>query len=50
MITDSCKNCKHAIFDETWGEYKCWVSKLRVYRILTSEECDWYEKKKGSKE
>lgn len=41
---DNCANCEHAIFDETWGEYKCEVFERRVYILLDSSECPEYKK------
>lgn len=43
---NNCKDCKHSIFDELWGEYKCKVLKRRVYILLDKDECPNYEKKK----
>lgn len=39
-----CETCKHAIFDEKWGEYKCGVSYLYMYHAFTMIECEHYEK------
>ena len=46
---NNCKNCKHAIFDEQWGEYKCKVREVRIYVLLDSTECSSYEKIKEDK-
>lgn len=45
----NCANCKHAVFDEQWGEYKCKVFERRIYILLGSSECPKYEKKKEEK-
>ena len=38
-----CPDCKHAIFDEQWGEWKCKYHGIRIYdtKVLACEE---YEK------
>lgn len=46
---ENCKNCKHSTFDEQWGEYKCSVLQRRVYILLSSDECNFYEKKPEEK-
>lgn len=45
----NCANCKHSVFDETWGEYKCKVFERRIYILLDSSECKKYEAKKEKK-
>ena len=41
-----CKNCKHAIFDELWGEYKCKICERIVYDTrLDAWGCEHYDKK-----
>lgn len=42
----NCKNCKHAIFDPVWGEYKCSVLHIRVYDT-EREDCTHYKTKEG---
>lgn len=42
----TCADCKHSVFDETWGEYKCKAFERRVYILLDSTECPKYKKKK----
>lgn len=46
---ENCKNCKHSTFDEQWGEYKCSVLQRRVYILLSSDECNFYEKRPKEK-
>lgn len=45
---ENCKTCKHGVFDEKWGEYKCEIR--QIYMYITHRECADYEKKKESKE
>lgn len=41
-----CKNCKHAIFDELWGEYKCKIKERYIYYTrVEAIDCAHYEKK-----
>jgi hypothetical protein len=40
----NCKTCKNAIFDETWGEYKCKARETVIYILLDSNECSDYKK------
>lgn len=40
-----CEECQHAVFDETWGEYKCKVRHLRVYKPGRTVKCEWFRKK-----
>lgn len=40
----NCTNCKHAIFDEIWGEYKCVVYKHTVEQPYDVEPCCEHEK------
>ena len=42
---NSCRNCENAVFDQVFGEYKCSVSKTRIYYPDLHFNCpDW---KKG---
>lgn len=34
-----CVECKHAIFDETWGEYKCQKKKHKVFNPEDYTDC-----------
>ena len=40
----ACKECKHAIFDEIWGEYKCEILKHKIYHPIAVDECLYFEK------
>lgn len=42
----NCKNCKHAIFDEVWGDYKCKINYLVIYDPKDVEHCVYYDKGK----
>lgn len=35
----NCTNCKHAIFDEIWGEYKCTVYERTIEQPYDVEPC-----------
>ena len=48
-IKPKCPECKHAIFDETWGEYKCQVLKIRIPDITKYANCKNYAKKESKK-
>lgn len=39
-----CVDCKHAIFDETWGEYKCGKKKHKVFNPDEYADCKDFEK------
>ena len=39
-----CKDCVNAIYDPTWGEYKCKIRQQRIYKILDSDDCKDYKK------
>lgn len=42
---NSCKDgCKHAVFCETWGEYKCLKKKRHISLLLSGCYCGEYEK------
>lgn len=41
----SCKNCKNAIFEPVWGEYKCGKDGVRVRNMIyAASHCKSYEK------
>ena len=40
---ENCKTCKHAIFNERWGEYKCAERHHSIYILLDSSECKFYK-------
>lgn len=40
----NCVKCKHAIFDELWGEYKCAIRKLRIRNPEDYTSCKDYKK------
>ena len=42
---ETCVNCKHAIFDEILGEYKCAVKKRYVQVMMTKYTCKDFKKK-----
>lgn len=46
---NKCKECKHSIFNEIWGEYKCKIHHSFVDREL-SRDCPYYEKEKEKNE
>ena len=39
-----CSKCKHAIFDEVFGEYKCGIRHIRIYNPEKYAGCEHYEK------
>ena len=43
---DNCINCKHALFDEIWGEYKCRIDKKKHYLEgqLVGAKCGYHKK------
>ena len=43
---NNCSNCKHAKFDNIWGEYKCLKHGYRVYAVINADACPDYEKQK----
>lgn len=47
---ENCKTCKHSVFDEIYGEYKCKKRERRIYILLDSSECSFYEKGPKKKE
>ena len=47
-MVHKCHECKHGIFDSTWGEYKCDVLKIVIFKSIHQDGCVDYEpKKKG---
>lgn len=40
-----CQTCKHSVFDEKWGEYKCKATHRRVYD--DPDDCEHYKKAQG---
>jgi hypothetical protein len=38
-----CASCEYAVFDEQFGEYKCRIRQLRVYKP-PMDICEWYKK------
>lgn len=49
MVGENCKNCVNAIFDETWGEYKCKAMEITIYRPENYEDCPKYKPKSSKK-
>jgi hypothetical protein len=49
-----CKTCANSIFDEIWGEYKCKIHKIRIYKVCSkfAAECLDYKQdlKKSAEE
>jgi hypothetical protein len=43
-----CESCRHAIFDAVWGEYKCKITKIVMYKTVR-RDCsgDFEPKEKG---
>lgn len=39
-----CDDCKHMVFDEQWGEYKCKKKLIRIYKPEEQENCKDYTK------
>ena len=42
-MNKSCDTCRFAIFDETWGEWKCKARKVRI--VNTETVCGLYIEK-----
>lgn len=42
--TPICLSCKHAIFDERFGEYKCAYREIYIYDAFVKTGCEFYEK------
>ena len=47
---ENCKTCKHSVFDEIYGEYKCKKRERRIPILLDSSECKFYKKGPKKKE
>lgn len=45
-----CEGCKHSIFDETLGDYKCKKLYRRIYDPTTCENCALFEAGTNEKE
>lgn len=41
-MAKDCTCCKHAIFNEMWGEYKCKIVQHKVVPVIVA--CSSYEK------
>jgi hypothetical protein len=43
---ENCSNCKNALFDEIWGEYKCKIDKRHHYfdGQAVGAKCSYHEK------
>lgn len=43
---DNCTNCKNALFDEIWGEYKCKIDKKKhsLEGQLAGARCGYHKK------
>lgn len=42
----NCRDCKHSVFDEVWGEYKCKKKVIRLYDLDRFKDCEEYEQDK----
>ena len=40
-----CPTCEHAVFDETYGEYKCKIREHTIYDLKESASCLQYKQK-----
>lgn len=40
-----CKKCKHLVYDEMWGEYKCKKLGIRLYAFDKMRTCSGFAKK-----
>lgn len=49
-MVKNCKDCKHSIFDEQWGEFKCAVKKRKCTPDETKHGCVRWAKKEKEKE
>lgn len=43
------KTCKHSVFNELWGEYKCKKKECALYSNTECDNCEHYEPKKKEK-
>lgn len=42
--------CKHSIFDQVWGEYKCSKKKIRLFnRLNICEMCEHFKQRPKEK-
>ena len=41
---NSCAICKHSMFDDKWGDYKCMKSQRRILNIYDYSSCKSYRK------
>lgn len=49
-MVHKCFECANSIFDETWGEYKCKVTRMAVLKPIRHDGCKEYKaKNKGCK-
>lgn len=39
----SCAECKNALFDKIWGEYKCTITQHTIYQS-NNVDCGTYKK------
>ena len=46
---NNCADCEHMKVDELWGEYKCLALGSKIYILLESFECPYYDRKKLTK-
>lgn len=46
---NNCKNCGNAIFDNKWGEYKCYIKQRTCVRSELTKGCDDWSKKRAVK-
>lgn len=46
---NKCKTCKHSVFKEKWGEWKCLERGYVIYDPKRYEHCDKYEPKNKSR-
>lgn len=41
----NCSNCKNAVFDRLWGDYKCKARDgITIYILLDEKECGYFAK------
>jgi len=38
-----CKECEHAIFCETFGEYKCKARNMTIYNLEAYKDCEFFK-------
>lgn len=44
------KTCKHGVFNELWGEYKCKKKEQAIQSDDECNDCEYYESKKRRSE